>query len=662
MRLRRSALLAALLLAALAAGPTAVAAADLESLRPLGLRVAGGEAAWHADNDFRLDWDRSPDAIQVAPATAVAYLVRDADGDVVVPAARIPWEVRQFDHIHVPSDPGRYRAEVWLEHGVDQGPRVGATLLFDDARPGSARPVALATWIPGGAATLRIEAPIGPQPVSGIRGYAVSVDREPEGSPCAGPNRCGEAETNLRSGAAAASISLGTLPEGLNFAHVVAVSGSGMRSRVAEDVSVRVDASLPDVALTGPPSGWADGPVRILATATDRHSGMASSGPAGPFTAIAVDGGVPAVSPGPSAAVTVTGDGTHRVAYYARDAAGNVGDGQAGSAPPESVVVRIDGTPPQVAFVVARDPADPERIEAVVTDQVSGPGTAKGTISVRAAGTHRQFERLPTSVSEGRLVARWDSDASPAGSYEFSATGYDAAGNAGGGNRRTDGARMVLANPLKRETAISFGFGARQLSTKSIGYGNGVRVGGRLISPSGSPLAGLPVDLIETFDAGARIAARTTTVVTGEDGTFLARLAPGPSRRIEARFAGNRVLTRASGGQVQLAVPTVVRMHASAETASVGGAPVVFSGRIGQLGARIPSSGRPVQLQFRLPGAPWSEFRTVQTDRRGRFHYAYSFSDDDSRGVHFQFRAYAPAQEGWPYAPGASRPVAITGR
>jgi hypothetical protein len=58
---------------------------------------------------------------------------------------------------------------------------------------------------------------------------------------------------------------------------------------------------------------------------------------------------------------------------------------------------------------------------------------------------------------------------------------------------------------------------------------------------------------------------------------------------------------------------------------------------------------------------PWAEFRTVKTDRRGRFSYAYRFSDDDSRGVRFQFRAYAPAQSDWPYEPGSSGPVAVLG-
>ena len=57
-------------------------------------------------------------------------------------------------------------------------------------------------------------------------------------------------------------------------------------------------------------------------------------------------------------------------------------------------------------------------------------------------------------------------------------------------------------------------------------------------------------------------------------------------------------------------------MHASSASARIGGAPVVFSGRVGDLGAPIPAGGRPVELQFRFPGSEWSEFRTIQTDAK----------------------------------------------
>lgn len=667
------------------ATPAAGDAAD--SLRPANLRVAGGEG-WHADNDFRLDWD-----LLGSPPAAVFHEVHDSSGNQVA-GAFLPWKENVIDNIHVPR-PGRYTAHVWLVSADPvsgdpvSGVHVSAALLFDNLPPGPVQALDPRGWLGGGVpAVVRIEHPAPPLPVSGIRGYALSVERGSGALPCGGRDRCNEAETQLSGGIADDTISLGLLPEGSNSVHVVAVSGSGMRSDEVGTTTLRVDATAPEIALGGVPTGWAAGPVQLTAVATDLLSGMAPSGPGGPFTAIAIDAGVPTVAHGDSVTTTVTGDGSHRIAFYARDAAGNGGEGEGALPPPRNAVVRIDEAAPRVAFAGVQDPSEPERIEATVTDPLSGASAERGSIAVRPAGTRQQFAAIPTRAFPGKLVAHWDSDATPAGTYEFKAIGYDVAGNWSAADRRSNGTRMVLPSPLKALTSIQDGFGGKQLvwhrcervegrrrcraeaidsfaqrpANRSIPYGRGTRFGGRLAFAGGSPLAGMPVQVVETFDADASQAQRTTTVATAEDGTFVAHLAPGPSRQVEALFAGNRVLTRASGRRVRLNVLSGVSMRASTATATIGGAPVMFSGRIGDLGASIPQLGRPVQLQFRLQGKPWSEFRTVQTDARSRFGYAYSFSDDDSRGVSFQFRAFVPAQPGWPYEPAFSRPVFVTGR
>ena len=104
-----------------------------------------------------------------------------------------------------------------------------------------------------------------------------------------------------------------------------------------------------------------------------------------------------------------------------------------------------------------------------------------------------------------------------------------------------------------------------------------------------------------------------------------------------------------------------VSLRTSSRRAKVGGRPLVFRGRVAAAPGTIPAKGMPVQLQFRLGRRRWSAFRTVQADARGRFRYAYRFADDDSRGARFQFRAYIPAREGWPYEPAGSRPVLVRG-
>jgi hypothetical protein len=660
-----------------------VAVADLAAqLRPIDLRVSGGEDAWHAENDFLLNWDEPPVAAEF-PVSAIDFRVRNAAGTLVVPETRVPWDTTQISGIHVPPIPGTYTADVWLEGPRGEpGPKVSAALRFDDVRPGAVLPVAPPDWVAGDeAAVVEIEHPTGPLPISGIRGYAVLVDRGGGGTPCAAQSRCTVEETDLRGGIEDDRLSLGILPEGLSVVRALAVSGAGVSSARVGSATVRVDASRPEVTLTGAPHGWASGPVLLLATATDALSGMVADGPSGPYTAISVDGGVPRVERGGSAGVAVSGEGVHRVAFHARDAAGNF------DATPPATTVSIDESPPLVTFARSQDPAEPERIEATIADTLSGADPGRGSIAVRPASSRQRWRELATTVSAGRLVARWDSDSFPPGTYEFRANGYDRAGNAAHSERRANGARMVLANPLKAPALLAGGFGGRRLDwrrclredgqrrcrreattsyeerprTRTVPYGRDVAYGGRLTSPTGSPLAHLPVQIVESFGAGASPERRTTTVLTATDGSFATRLPPGPSRRVEATFAGSKVLTRAGGGGVRLDVLAGVRLRASGATARIGGAPLVFSGRVGDLGALLPGAGLAVELQFKVAGGEWAEFRTVQTDAAGRFRYAYAFSDDDSRGVRFQFRAYVPGG-GWPYEPAASRPVMVTGR
>jgi hypothetical protein len=609
---------------------------------------AAAEEGWQADTDFPIVWQQLPGT---APGAVKAiYRLRDETGNQLGPLVERSM-LDLVDRQEVPPVPGSYLLEGWLEDAEGRElRRSSAFLRFDDVPPSPPQPQAAARWLLGTeAARLEIGHPPAPLPISGIRGYAVSLDRGGGSYPCAAPGLCEAGETDLGGGISDDDLTLGTLPEGTTYARVVAVSGAGVASPPRTAV-FEVDATVPQVALAGVPGGWSAGPVRVTAQASDPLSGMAAAGPAGPFTAIAIDGGAPAVAAGDTATAWVGGSGVHTVAFYARDAAGNVAGGSPQAPPPQTALLRIDETPPEVEFAPAQDPADPERIEATVTDALSGPSRSRGEIAVRLAGTRARFEQLPTRVEGDRLIARWSSDDYPAGKYEFLATGFDAAGNAGSGTDRARGGRMVLINPLKAPVGLS-----AELS--------GLRLGGRLRRAAGGPLAGQEVAIAETFAAGSARATRTRSVRTSSDGTFSLRLPKGPSREVSVSFPGTHLLSRATAPAGRLAAKTRVHFRASAATAKVGGRPVTFEGRVATGGTEAGAGAKlPVELQFRCRGAAWSEFRTVETDARGRFRYAYRFSDDDSRGVRFQFRAYVKGREGWPYEPSASRPVTVTGR
>lgn len=667
---------ARLVLAALAASAAAAslapqawraaAAVDPLDFHPYDLRVYGGEEAWHSSNGFRLTWTNpvDPESRYVPPVTAVHYRILDPAGAVAIGDTRIPGSRELIDPLYVPRLPGAYTAEVWLEDaGGFQGAAATATLRFDDARPAPVAPTQPPAWIDAAALPypLHVEHPE-TVPLSGIAGYAVSVDASPGGEPCAAVDRCTAAELDLRGGIGDDTLPLPELPEGTSYVHAVAVSGSGMRSGATGTAVLQVDGTLPETRLAGVPDGWVNRAVTLTATATDALSGMDANGPSGPFTAIRVDGGTPTAAAGASVEVTVIAEGSHSVAYYARDAAGNVADGGNSNGrpdePPATAQVRIDRGAPAVAFAGHQDPADPELIRVRVGDSLSGPDPSRGWIGVRRAGSRSRFAALPTEPAADGLKARWDSAAWPAGEYEFRATGYDAAGNDATSSRRVNGAAMVLSNPLKTTTTLFAWLSGRRV----VPYGRGARLRGRLVAGRRTPAARMPLRVVERFGRGSSVRERVSTIRTDAGGWFAAPLARGPGREVLVAFAGTPTLYRAAARPLRLRARSGVRLRVSSHLATVGGRPLVFSGRIGSAGCAIPPGGRAVQLQFRLPGLPWSEFRSVQTDARGRFRYAYRFSDDDSRGVRFRFRAFVPAQGGWPYEPWGSRAVAVRGR
>jgi hypothetical protein len=679
-------LLGAMLLAAvlLAAVPGAARAADAQG-RPEVVGLHGeGDTVWQPVDEFRVSWGRDAGALPSQPILVTHYRVYSADEWVVEDA--ISGDPGAIAHIHIPRPPQltTYYIVVWFQTPSGDGPPAAIPLLVDDAQPAPPRLTPPAGWLsPAEDAGVAIEPPPA-VPISGISGYAVSLSRSGPVAPCAGETLCRQTELDV--GANGRSVSFGDLPEGVYTVSVCAVSGSGLRSALAT-TTLRVDGSRPEVALADPPDGWSPRPVALTAVATDPLSGMAAAGHEGPFTAIAVDGGLPKRTLGSTAATIVSGNGVHTVALWGRDAEGNSGEPGISLAPPATATVRIDGTAPAVGFARAQDPADPELIEATVADSLSGPDPARGSIAVRAAGGDRAFQPLATSVSAGHLSARWSSDDYPRGRYEFRATGFDRAGNSTAAVTRADGSAMVLPAPLKAPVALEFGFGGRKLvwqrcarrdggrrchrqvlesfsgrpAARTLPAGHGAIVGGRLLSAAGSPLRGRAVTVIETFDHGARFRSRRTVLHSRADGSFLTRLGAGPSRHVSVSFAGDRLLARQSGRALRLAVRTGVGLRVSTSRADIGGAPVVFSGRIAHPGAPIPHAGLPVELEFRLPGQPWEEFRTLQTDASGHFRFPYSFTDDDSAGVRFLFRAVTPPSGGWPFLPGTSRPLPVTG-
>jgi hypothetical protein len=663
-RTRSSATVIAVAAAIVALPLPAVAAAAPPP--PSSVHVLDGEG-WQADNSFSIGWT---DPVTDPPVAAVHYRVRNPEGEFESVEVRMDWPATHVEGVSVGGS-GAHTFEVWFEDATGaEGPPADVKLRFDPERPDNVEPLRPMGWI--GRTELpyaiRVTHPAGPQPASGIRGYAISVDRAAAASPCLGAYVCTDAETDLRGGIGDDALVIQELPEGTSYLHALAVTGSQVHSPAPGHAPIHVDRTDPVTGLSGLPKGWTNRSVVLEATATDSLSGMAPTAGGAPFTAIRIDDAPPTVAPGGSVTATVVEAGVHTISYYARDAAGNVNDGAdsngQANASPMTAPLRIDRQPPTVVFAGSADPDDPELIEARVSDPLSGADPNRGEIAVRAVGSTDPYEALPSFGAGDTLLGRWRSEDYPVGEYEFRVTGYDRAGNAGTATRRANGAPMVLPNPLKARTSLFAGFGdgfGQRPMARIVRRGSSTTFGGRLTMSSDAPPGGRSLTVVERFDPGAAEKRRATTVTTDDEGGFSVRLAAGPSREVFALFGGTSTAAGTASRPLRLGVHAAVGMRASAPTAVVGGRPIVFRGTVAASPGELPPGGATVQLQFRAAGLPWSEFRTVQTNGRGRFRYAYRFSDDDSRGLLFRFRALVPAQGDWPYEPGGSRPVAVRG-
>ncbi|HVX31507.1 MAG TPA: hypothetical protein VHA80_00075, partial [Solirubrobacterales bacterium] len=170
MRRRRLDMVGAIALLAIAVAlPTRAVASDGVNLT--GLSVGDG-IVWHATNPFFVQWDPNPKGYP----SVVHFAVRGPHGEVLSTGADP--EIWNATKPQVPPSPGIYRFEAWNVNtgSGESGPPVSIPLYFDNERPPSVAVRAPAWVAPGTTIPVQILHPTAPPPLSGIYGYAVSID------------------------------------------------------------------------------------------------------------------------------------------------------------------------------------------------------------------------------------------------------------------------------------------------------------------------------------------------------------------------------------------------------------------------------------------------------------------------------------------------------
>lgn len=346
--------------------------------------------------------------------------------------------------------------------------------------------------------------------------------------------------------------------------------------------------------------------------------------------------------------VRVRGDGDWPVHVWLRDAAGNADHRRSAVAR-----LRLDTTPPAVAFMAARAADNPAEVRARVGDASSG--VAGGRIEIRRHGA-AEWQPLETAREGGELVATVPDERLERGTYELRAEAWDAVGNRAATTRRADGRAMVLEVPLRAEAHVAARLAPPRATARSarakltVGYRRPAWLHGVLRRASGVPLADTRL-AVQSRRLGSAEWLPLAEVTTDQQGRYGMRVPRGPSREIRVVFAGTRVLRPASA-TAELRVRGASSLALRPRRLRRGGT-IRFVGRVGLFRAKVPVRGKLVQIQY-LDGRRWRPaVRLGRTDADGRFSIPYRFRRI-SRPTRILFRILVPAESGWPYATGAS--------
>jgi len=270
-----------------------------------------------------------------------------------------------------------------------------------------------------------------------------------------------------------------------------------------------------------------------------------------------------------------------------------------------------------------------------------------------------------------------DTSLVPDGTHQLSLEVEDAAGNRnvifaptpftfrngtapGGGVAAGAGIGAPNGTNATREARISFR--GRSATRRSVRYGRAINIIGRLLTPSGEPIVGASLDVLERVKLRGEAARRVATVRTDRRGFFRYVTTRGPSRSfsigyqavLPATLDGRPAVDYDVRQQVVLEVSAGVRMAVSPRVAR-NLQTLRFGGRL--LGGPMPRRGRVVLIQAQVKRSKkvsWQTFLTLRTDRKGRFAGRYRLTRSVG-ATGYRFRAVVPRGEDYPYATGASR-------
>jgi hypothetical protein len=407
----------------------------------------------------------------------------------------------------------------------------------------------------------------------------------------------------------AQTISTGAYGQGAVPLTLAAIDAAGVSGSVSR--SIDVDNTTPSIALSGPTDAPTTAGVQdVTATASAGPSGVAG-------TSCSLDGAPAQWHSGASAAIPVQGLGIHAVtcssANTARDGSGNAG----WSAPASWRLSIRQPSISSISFSRVVNALRCSRTRARVRVPAHWVTVTVGGRRVRIE-LPAQTRTLALVRCHPRYVTR---------------------------RVRIGGHWRTVRVPLLPHTVHA--------STKHVPYGGSTTVSGWLGTYQGVALGHQAVRIRTAPDNGQHVFRQVAVATTAANGSWTARLPPGPSRIVDAVYDGSQTV-EPSSGQAGVTTPASISLDVQPRHAHWGGR-IVLSGRLA--GGYLPAAGETVILSVHFAGGA-HDFAHVTARGDGRFRYVYTFLPGIGTAA-YPFSAETVRESDYPYTPKSSRRVTV---
>jgi hypothetical protein len=496
----------------------------------------------------------------------------------------------------------------------------------------------------------------------------------------------------------------GSLPLQLDATNAAGVVGVASQTAQVDNDPVAVSFATPN---DPNPSVWVNHAVSVDATATAGPSGVGGMN-------CGVDGGAPEAYS--ASGLTVNGDGVHTVSCTAwNNAVDPQGQPNTGT---NSMTIHIDEAPPSIRFEPV-NPSDPTAVVVDASDSESG--VAGGSIEMARTGTNNwtslstgfdgahllaRFDdagldgpytvRATSCDNVGNCASATEQLSLPVRLSSDSQISLTKIVNPPRrhvvleqvrvdwhwANVRRDGKvvrvkrgghfktikvvkyvercttkRVRIAPHRWRRERICKPPQASVTTTLRVPYGRPVTISGLYTTGEGVPLAGQQVHIFAAPNNNTGAFTPVATAVTGPDGSWSAKLPPGPSEVIRAVTNGTATVLPSSG-QVTTIVPADIRLLRVWPRHVAWGGTVHLVGQL--LGGYLPPGGALVRLRLGYGSAYETYGVQEHVTGDGRFSTVATFGPGDPsirRAYWFQIASLPMGN--YPYAPAASQRVPV---